>query len=178
MISKQLGRIIVFYGKITIKYLQITNFELYICGGKHKIKIVLVIMYESKTMRNQELMCDYRRYLHAAMQSGGRIDTEEVINRVLKECTPRYDVSYDYARRMMHTMIECGQPCPAKGIKRLMWEEICTKVKLYMSARKYSLPDAITTVLREKRASRYFLSYKQAAKIIFYERTHRANCRA
>ncbi len=146
--------------------------------GKHNIKIVLVIMYESKTKRNQELMCDYRRYLRAAMQSGGRIDTEEVINRVLKECTPRYDVSYDYTRRMMHTMIECGQPCPAKGIKRLMWEEICTKVKLYMSARKYSLPDAITTVLREKRASRYFLSYKQAAKIIFYERTHRTNCRA
>ena len=135
-------------------------------------------MYELKTMRNQELMRDYRRYLREAMQSGGEINNEKVINRVLTECRPSYDVSYDYARRMMHVMIECCQPCPAKGIKRLMWEEICMKVKLHMSARKCSLSKAIATVLMEKKASRYFLSYKQAAKIIFYERTHRRLCRA
>lgn len=137
-------------------------------------------MYVFKHMRNNELMNDYRRCLSAAITGNSYTSRESLIRTVLATSRPKFDVSYDYALRMMQAMVRDGKPCPLKGVrKRQMWNEFMTHVKEVLSHRRCSLADAVATVLAEKNASRYYLSYKQASKIIYHElQNRRGGCRA
>lgn len=138
-------------------------------------------MFEFKSMRNSELMRDYRHVLKTALSCLGFCSQEVAIKKMLAECRPRYDVTFDYALRMMQLMLRDGKSCPAKGLKVEMWKEIACHVNETMERRHCSLHKAVALVLAEKRASRYFLSYKQAAKIIHYEQQkgrHSRPCRA
>lgn len=114
-------------------------------------------------------MGDYRRFLSEAYTSGTYNGREQLIRTMLLSCRPRYDVSYDYALRMMHTMLRDNKECPAKGMKRRMWQEIKQHVESVIARRQCPIADAVAEVLATKRASRYFLSYKQASKIIYHE---------
>ena len=127
------------------------------------------IMFESRTMRNAELMSDYRRVIRETLESGKEICHEEVIRRTLATSRPRYHLSHEWASRMMHKMIVKGEECPAKGIRRMMWEEFKKKVVDYIATHNSGIHDAVTAIIIGKRASGYFLSYKQASKIIYHE---------
>lgn len=117
-------------------------------------------MFEHKIMRNQELMANWQRSLKKAIE------------------TNRYDVSYDYALRMMYQMVRDGKPCSRRSkLKRQMWEEISLHVRRVMHRRKCTIAEAVATVLAEQKASRYFLSKKQASKIIYHEIHNRSNHR-
>lgn len=119
------------------------------------------IMFEHKIMRNQELMANWQRSLKKAIE------------------TNRYDVSYDYALRMMYQMVRDGKPCSRRSkLKRQMWEEISLHVRRVMHRRKCTIAEAVATVLAEQKASRYFLSKKQASKIIYHEIHNRSNHRS
>lgn len=124
-----------------------------------------------KSLRNNELLKDYRCCLAEELSTGSYTGREDMIRRMLVKCQPKYDVSFDYALRVMYAMLRDGKPCPAKGsCKREMWEEIMRHTERIVGKRGCSIADALATVLAEKRASRYFLSYKQASKIIYHER--------
>ena len=138
-------------------------------------------MFELKTMRNRELMSDYRRYLSAAFAGGSYRGREELIRRMLSECRPHYDATFDYALRMAHRIVRDGLPCRQKGIKAEMWREFCGYVSEIVDRKNCDISEAVATVLAEKRASRYFLTYKQASKIIYHEANNshnRRRCRA
>ena len=51
-------------------------------------------MFESRTMRNAELMSDYRRVIRETLESGKEICHEEVIRRTLATSRPRYHLSH------------------------------------------------------------------------------------
>ncbi len=127
------------------------------------------IMFDNKTMRNTELMRDYRRIMASDLASGGYVLQKELIRRVLTNSRPYYDATFDHALRMMQRMVRDGKPCNSKGIRREMWEEIKLHVEEVVSRRGCNLADAVAIVLAEKRASRYFLSVKQAYKVILHE---------
>ena len=137
-------------------------------------------MFEHKIMRNQELMSSWRQYLKRVMDSEAYKGRGEVIDGVLAGGTPRYDVSYDYAVRVMYWMLRDHRPAPCRrSLKRQMWEEISRHVRRTIERRGCSIPEAVAVVLAEKKASRYFISQKQASKIIYHEirnsRTRRRN---
>lgn len=119
-------------------------------------------------------MRDFKHHLSGAFESGSYTTREKLIGEMLEGSTPKYDVSYDYAVRMMYAMVRDGKPCPARsGIKRAMWEEIRRHVARVLERRRCTIPQAVETVLAEQKASRYFLSYKQASKIIYHEKHNR-----
>lgn len=131
-------------------------------------------MFEHKIIRNQELIQNWRRCLKEAFDTDAYDCRDNVLERALTHGTPRYDVSYDYALRMVYCMVRDGKPCPVTNpLKRMMWEEICRHVRRTAERRGYKLADALATVLAEKKASRYFISKKQASKIIYHERHNR-----
>lgn len=131
-------------------------------------------MFEHKQMRNRELAAEFKRRLSGAFTSGNYQTREGLIDQMLRESRPKYDVSYDYAVRVMYAMVRDGKPCPARrSNKQAMWEEIRRHVERVMDKRRCSIPEAVATVLAEQKASRYFLSYKQASKIIYHEKHNR-----
>lgn len=103
-------------------------------------------MFESKTTRNTELMRDYRRTVKEILASGQELCRERAIRE----------------------MIANGKPCPAKGLRRKMWEEFRQHVEGYMQ-KGAKLADAVMATMLNKRASGYFITYKQASKIIYHE---------
>ena len=136
-------------------------------------------MFEHKIMRNQELMANWQRSLKKAIETNRYDSRYNVIDRALRGGTPRYDVSYDYALRMMYQMVRDGKPCSRRSkLKRQMWEEISLHVRRVMHRRKCTIAEAVATVLAEQKASRYFLSKKQASKIIYHEIHNRSNYRS
>ena len=135
-------------------------------------------MFENKIMRNQELMANWRSSLKKAIETNRYDSRYSVIDQALRGGTPRYDVSYDYALRMMYQMVRDGKPCSRRNpLKRQMWEEICRHVRRVVDKRKCTIPEAVATVLAEQKASRYFLSKKQASKIIYHEIHNRSTHR-
>lgn len=79
-------------------------------------------MFEHKIMRNQELMANWQRSLKKAIETNRYDSRYNVIDRALRGGTPRYDVSYDYALRMMYQMVRDGKPCSRRSkLKRQMW---------------------------------------------------------
>lgn len=133
-------------------------------------------MFENKIMRNQELIGNWRRCLKDAFDSDAYDCRDTVIDKALTCGRPRYDVSYDYAMRMAQCIVRDGKACPVSNpLKRQMWEEICGHVREAMRSRGYTLARALAYVLAEKRASRYFISRKQASKIIYYEKHNNSN---
>ena len=136
-------------------------------------------MLKQKKMRNQELMQDFKQHLAHAFEQGDYRTREELINKTLQSCRPKYDVSFDYALRMMYVMIRDGKPCPARRKnKQEMWKEIRAHVVRTQKRRNCTIAEAVASVLAEQKASRYFLSYKQASKIIYHEAHVRRNHRA
>lgn len=125
-------------------------------------------MFESKTTRNTELMRDYRRTVKEILASGRELCREKAIRKMLAESRPDYHVTYTWAVRMMREMIANGKPCPAKGLRRKMWEEFRQHVEGYMQ-KGAKLADAVMATMLNKRASGYFITYKQASKIIYHE---------
>ena len=80
---------------------------------------------------------------------------------------------------MMYQMVRDGKPCSRRSkLKRQMWEEISLHVRRVMHRRKCTIAEAVATVLAEQKASRYFLSKKQASKIIYHEIHNRSNYRS
>lgn len=114
-------------------------------------------MFEHKIMRNQELMANWQRSLKKAIE------------------TNRYDSRYNVIDRALRG----GKPCSRRSkLKRQMWEEISLHVRRVMHRRKCTIAEAVATVLAEQKASRYFLSKKQASKIIYHETHNRSNHRS
>lgn len=75
-------------------------------------------------------------------------------------------------------MVRDGKPCSRRSkLKRQMWEEISLHVRRVMHRRKCTIAEAVATVLAEQKASRYFLSKKQASKIIYHEIHNHSNHR-
>ena len=133
-------------------------------------------MFKHKTLRNNELMLNWRASLRHTFESADALTRTGVIDNMLEGSRPRYDVSYEYAVRVMYRMIRDGLPCPARGpMKRQMWEEISRHVRRTMELHHCPIPEAVARVLAEQKASRYFLSRKQASKIIYHERNNRRN---
>lgn len=130
-------------------------------------------MFQHKFLRNHRLLADYRRHLSSALAEGRYSNREQLVREVLLENRPPYDVSFDYALKVMYKMLRDKQECPARGLKRRMWLELQGHVEECLRRRNCSIADAVAKVLAEQRASRYFLSYKQASKIIYHERKNR-----
>lgn len=129
-------------------------------------------------MRNQELMHDFKQHLAHAFEQGDYRTREELINKTLQSCRPKYDVSFDYALRMMYVMIRDGKPCPPAGKQTGNVERNSRTCRPHAKRRNCTIAEAVASVLAEQKASRYFLSYKQASKIIYHEAHVRRNHRA
>lgn len=127
-------------------------------------------IYKNKSLRNAQLLSDWQCAVDCDRHDGRTRCKGEILRQVLTECRPSYDVSYDYALEMMRRMLRDGKACPARSdAKRQMWHEIAESVRAVVAERHMTIADAVAYVLSERRASRYFLTVKQAYKIIRYE---------
>ena len=107
-------------------------------------------MFKHKKMRNQELMHDFKLHLAHAFEQGDYRTREELINKTLQSCRPKYDVSFDYALRMMYVMIRDGKPCPARRKnKQEMWKEIRAHVVRTQKRRNCTIAEAVASVLAQ-----------------------------
>ena len=80
-------------------------------------------MFEHKIMRNQELMANWQRSLKKAIETNRYDSRYNVIDRALRGGTPRYDVSYDYALRMMYQMVRDGKLWISRGASVAVFPE-------------------------------------------------------
>ena len=92
--------------------------------------------------------------------------------------TPRYHVSFDRAYVVVPKLLEKSESINFKSpVTRDMWLDITARVRHIMTQGKMSIAQALTIVLEQCRASRFFLTEKHAWVII--KRTlSRLNCRA
>ncbi|MEF9924208.1 MAG: hypothetical protein RR061_07545 [Muribaculaceae bacterium] len=122
--------------------------------------------------RDRELVRIYKEQLVFHFQHDEKLLRANVIKDVIKNGKPRYHVCFEYALRVLSLIKRNGDVPARMSIRRMMWYEILGHVDgLMQHHENYSLSDALAIVLRERRASQFFITTKYANKII-YEALH------
>lgn len=111
------------------------------------------------SLRDAELLHDYREKLREAMKNGEEINRRKIIRAVLTECSPHYYLSFDQANNMMSRISTHGFTNNRLSLKQQMWLEIFEKMQKEMERHPYlARHAALARVLLNGRASRYFIS--------------------
>lgn len=121
----------------------------------------------------RELLSDYQKQKRALAGTLVLGSKSEIMRKVLEEGKPHFNTTYDHAMRIMNTMITHGKPCPVKGLRRPMWIEFSELVRERMRRKRCTLTNAVTYVLVEKRASRYYLSMDRFYRILAAFENHK-----
>lgn len=134
-------------------------------------------MNNSNSLMYSSFVSECRQALAKAYSKGGDLTYKSIIGEVLAKGRPFFTFSYAYAMKMMGVMLVHGKPCPAKGVRKEMWEEFADYVSEELRERNCKLSEAVGRVMLNKRASRYFISYDRAYRIFRYEekRCHRCS---
>lgn len=135
--------------------------------------------HELTTLRNRALWNDFYRTRNEWFDKHLIFTKRQLLTHVLNNCRPHYYVTFDYAARQASRLIRSKRSGRRLSVKQQMWYEIASKVaRLMLMGRARSISQALTEVLVSSRASRYFLSYSQARRIINEEsRRHSARRR-
>ena len=134
---------------------------------------------ELTRLRAAELLRDYRRRLSAAMESGEEINRMKIIEEVLATGRPRYYLQFSQAYNVMARINHRGITGRKLSLKNAMWLEIYEKVQAMMAENEgMPMHVALTRVLGEGRASRYFITPRYAYRYIYEVQRDARNRRA
>lgn len=90
---------------------------------------------------------------------------------------PRYHVSFDRAYLVVPKLLNDSSAVHFKStVNQEMWLDITAKVRSMVGENKMSIAQAVTIVLEQCRASRFFLT-EQHAWVIIKRQLSRMNCR-
>lgn len=121
-----------------------------------------------RELRDKELYSNYCRIRKVWIDEGKSFSRKEILVYVLENCQPRYHFTFDYARRLIRCF---GEPVKLKSgatLHQQQWNEISNKVHEYRTKfPRKSLSDAVQEVLAFGRASKYFITYNYAKRIIY-----------
>ena len=119
-------------------------------------------------MRNRELVASYKRFLKEEYEKGGAVNRMRVIERVVYESRPRFHVSFEHAYKVLSTIRHHGFGGFRLTLRQEMWRELWNYVEAEMRERPYlNLGHALSRVLAEKRASRFYLSPSYCYKYLY-----------
>ncbi|MGN1245773.1 MAG: hypothetical protein ACI4UN_03990 [Muribaculaceae bacterium] len=123
---------------------------------------------ELTKMRDAELLRDYRTRLNAALERGEDINRMKIIEEVLATGHPRYYLQFSQAYNVMARINHRGITGRKLTLKNAMWLEIYEKVRTMMAENEgMPMHIALTRVLGEGRASRYFITPRYAYRYIY-----------
>ena len=123
---------------------------------------------ELLALRDRELVAGYKKILKEEFEKGAPINRREVVNRVIKESRPHFHVSYEHAYKVLRTIRNSENQVFRKTLRQQMWKELLTLVEEEMRERPYlNMGHALSRVLAEKRASRFYLSHEYCYKRLY-----------
>lgn len=124
---------------------------------------------ELLALRDSELTSAYKKFLKEEFLRGDKISRHRVIERTIHESRPHFHVSYEHAYKVLTTIRNHGTSKSFKlALHQQMWHELLSLVEEEMTARPYlSLGHALSRVLAEKRASRFYLSHNYCYKYLY-----------
>lgn len=123
---------------------------------------------ELLALRDRELVAGYKKILKEEFEKGAPINRREVVNRVIKESRPHFHVSYEHAYKVLSTIRNSENQVFRKTLRQQMWKELLTLVEEEMRERPYlNMGHALSRVLAEKRASRFYLSHEYCYKRLY-----------
>ena len=124
---------------------------------------------ELLALRDSELTSAYKKFLKEEFLRGDKISRHQVIERTIHESRPHFHVSYEHAYKVLSSIRNHGAPHSFKlTLHQQMWQELLTLVEEEMKARPYlSMGHALSRVLAEKRASRFYLSHDYCYKRLY-----------
>lgn len=128
-------------------------------------------MFNNRRLRNNTFVNYFRLAYREAILSGNYVSRRALIKKVIEESRPLFDVSYDYALSVIHKM-RSGKLTVKNPLKCRMWHEIYNYVTDEMRRRDVTVGEALATVLAEKHASQFYISYIQASKILYHEKVY------
>ena len=121
-----------------------------------------------------ELYCEVFDKLKAKRVKNLR---QVALSIALETGTPRYHVGFDRAYAVVPKLLSGKRPINFKSnVNREMWLDLTEKVKCLMCEGKMSAAQAITIVLEQCRASRFYLTPTNAW-IIIKRQLSMMNCR-
>lgn len=126
--------------------------------------------HELLALRDQELLYAYKKFLKEEYEKGIPVNRRKVIERAIFESRPHFHVSFEHAYKVLTTIRNHGTTSFRCTLHQQMWQELLSLVNEEMQARPYlNMSNALSRVLADKRASRFYLSpdycYKRLYKI-------------
>ena len=113
------------------------------------------------------------------MESGEEINRMKIIEEVLATGRPRYYLQFSQAYNVMARINHRGITGRKLSLKNAMWLEIYEKVQAMMAENEgMPMHVALTRVLGEGRASRYFITPRYAYRYIYEVQRDARNRRA
>lgn len=124
---------------------------------------------ELLALRDRELTSAYKKFLKEEFLKGGNINRRKVVERTIHESRPHFHVSFEHAYKVLSTIKnhDAGQTFKLT-LHQQMWKELLSLVNEEMVARPYlNMGHALSRVLAEKRASRFYLSHEYCYKRLY-----------
>lgn len=161
------------YGKMPTSVLQIAKSGIIFALDIEKhTEFILFTMTklsnEFLEMRNKELIASYKKILKEEFAKSGVVSRRRIVERVIYESHPRFHVSYEHAYKVLSTVRNHGFGGFKLSLRRQMWQELLELVEAEMKERPYlNFGHALSRVLAEKRASRFYISPEYCYKYLY-----------
>ncbi len=124
------------------------------------------MLYEVK-MRNRDIKKCYRNIVKKYKKTGKMPSISKLINKTITSNAPGYYLTYDYARRLLSSHRRNLLPKTYRKLRRDMIVEIAKKVdRLLLQSPTMTEGEALTIVLTNGNASRFFISNASACRLI------------
>lgn len=114
--------------------------------------------------RNRHFLAACREII-INLPSGKEINLADVAAKAAASPAPHYYCTYEYALRMLR-VLRHGRLSLRRDRRRLLWEELNTKVSMLMARRGCRLPEALASVLASETASQFFISPSTALRLV------------
>ena len=119
-------------------------------------------------MRNKELLACYKKFLKEEYDANKMVSRRRVVERVIFESRPRFHVTFSHAYKVLTSARNHGFGRFKLSLRRQMWRELLTLVEQEQVERPYlNFGHALSRVLAEKRASRFYLSPDYCYKFLY-----------
>ena len=124
----------------------------------------------ARQARDRELLTMFNNVLDEMLSAGVPNAWDAALRFTISHGTPHYHVSFDRAYRVVSAIVLHGD-CPLQeNNHREMWREIAERVSALMAVGGLSVARSVDIVLRECRASRFFISEPYARRHIYRAR--------
>lgn len=114
--------------------------------------------------RNRHFLAACREII-INLPSGKEINLADVAAKAAASPAPHYYCTYEYALRMLR-VLRHGRLSLRRDRRRLLWEELNTKVSMLMARRGCRLTEALASVLASETASQFFISPSTALRLV------------